>query len=846
MALTSLPLPIDEMLGSLQNALASNSSVVLQAPPGAGKSTRVPLALLHEPWLHDKRILLLEPRRLAARTVARYMARQLGEEVGETVGYRMRLDTRVGHRTRIEVITEGVLERLLQSDPALGEVGLLIFDEFHERSLQADLGLALALDVQRGLRDDLKLLVMSATLESDSVAALLGDVPVISGEGRSFPVEIRYAPPSREERDEARVTSTIIQALREEVGNILVFLPGFGEIRKVAARLGELRLGENVIVAPLYGDLSQAEQEQAIAPPPPGKRKVVLATAIAETSLTIEGIRVVIDGGLMRISRFDPGSGMTRLDTVRVSQASAAQRAGRAGRLMAGVCYRLWSESAQQGLVPFTRPEIVDADLASLVLQLAQWGVRDPSQLAWLDVPPAAAWAQAVSLLRRLNALDQDAHITAHGVAMLNLGIHPRLAHMVLRARELGCGALACDVGILLGERDILRGVRGRSDVDLAERVRILRHGSKGDSDSMNKGLLRNLRESARTLRRQAGIRDEWTEHDLAMLGVVLAFAYPDRIGQRRSGAHGRFLLSNGQGATVPEQDPLAAASYLVTAQLDGERSEARVFLAASITLDEIMEHFADAVELREEVRWSRRDQSVLARRRLCLGSLVLRDEPLPHASRQSVGAALLEGIKERGIGALPWNEASRLLRARLQFVQRSQLAGLRVPSTDVPWPDVSEAGLLASLDQWLAPYLEGMSRLDHLTRLSLDEILRSLLTWPQQRALDEFAPTHVTVPSGSRIAIDYESEDIPILAVRLQEMFGQSETPSIALGQVDLKLHLLSPARRPVQVTQNLASFWKNTYQDVKKDLKGRYPKHSWPDDPLRAEATRGVRRRS
>jgi len=832
------------VLDALRSALASNPSVVLQAPPGAGKSTRVPLALLNEPWLRGLRIVMLEPRRLAARTIARYMARQLGEEVGETVGYRMRLDSRIGPRTRIEVITEGVLERLLQADPALDGTGLLIFDEFHERSLQADVGLALALDVQRGLREDLKLLPMSATLERGPLAALLGNVPVISSEGRSFPVEIRYTPPLRDERNDARVTATIIQALREETGNLLVFLPGLGEIRQVAARLGELPLGDDVIVAPLYGNLSQPAQDQAIAPPPAGKRKVVLATSIAETSLTIEGIRVVIDSGLMRIPRFDPGSGMTRLETVRVSQASAAQRAGRAGRLMPGVCYRLWSENAQQGLVPFTRPEILDADLAPLVLQLAQWGVRDPNQLAWLDPPPAAAWAQAVTLLQRLNALDKDAHLTVHGAAMLGLGIHPRLAHMVLRARELGCGALACDVAVLLGERDILRGGRGASDVDMAERVRVLRREGGGDSQPVDKGALRNVRESARALRRQAGVRDESTDNDLAMLGVVLAFAYPDRIGQRRSGTHGRFLLSNGQGAMVPEQDPLAGAPYLVAAQLDGERTQARVFLAAAITLEDLMEHFADIVELKEEVRWSRRDQAVLVRRQLCLGSLVLRDEPLPHADRQAICAALLEGIKEQGIECLPWDEASRLRRARLRFILRSQQAGLRLPSTDAPWPDISDAGLLMSLDRWLAPYLEGMSRLDHVSRLSMDEILRSLLTWQQQQALDEFAPTHVTVPSGSRIAIDYESEDVPVLAVRLQEMFGQRDTPRIAMGQVALKLHLLSPARRPVQVTQDLASFWAKTYQDVKKDLKGRYPKHYWPDDPLQAEATRGVRR--
>lgn len=774
------------------------------------------------------------------------MARQLGEEVGETVGYRMRLDTRVGPRTRIEVVTEGVLERLLQADPALEGVGLLIFDEFHERSLQADVGLALTLDVQRGLRDDLKLLVMSATLECGPVAALLGNAPVISSEGRSFLVEVRYTPPARDERNDAHVTATVAQALRHETGNVLVFLPGVGEIRRVIAALGELHLGDEVIVAPLYGNLSQSEQDRAIAPPPAGKRKVVLATSIAETSLTIEGIRVVIDSGLMRVPRFDPGSGMTRLETVRVSQASAAQRAGRAGRLMPGVCYRLWSEHAQQGLVSFTQPEILDADLAPLVLQLAQWGVRDPNQLAWLDAPPSASWAQAVTLLQRLNAIDRSGHITVHGAAMLALGIHPRLAHMVLRARELGCGALGCEVAVLLSERDILRGRRNVSDVDLAERLRVLRQGACGESQQVDRGAVRNAVESARVLRRQAGIADAAMESDIAMLGVVLAFAYPDRIGQRRSGAHGRFLLSNGQGAVVPEHDALAAASYMVAAQLDGERAEARVFLAAPIALEDLTEHFAEAIELKEEVRWSRRNQAVLARRQLCFGALVLRDEPLPHADQAAISAALLDGVKAQGLRCLPWEDVSRLRRARLRFIQRSEQSALRLPPTDAPWPDVSDAGLLATLDQWLGPYVQGMSRLDHLSRLSMEQIVSSLLTWKQQQALDEFAPSHVTVPSGSRIAIDYESDDTPVLAVRLQEMFGLGDTPRIALGQVALKLHLLSPARRPVQVTQDLASFWAHTYQDVKKDLKGRYPKHYWPDDPLQAEATRGVRRRT
>lgn len=838
-------LPIEAELDALRDALRRHSSAVLVAPPGAGKSTRVPLALLDEPWLRDRRMLLLEPRRIAARALAHFMARQLSEEVGQTVGYRMRMDTRVSPRTRVEVVTEGVLERMLQADPALEGVGLLIFDEFHERSLQGDVGLALALDVQQGLREDLRLLVMSATLDSGPIAALLGNAPVVTSKGRSFPIDIRYTPTLRDEAINARVAETVVSALRYEAGNVLVFLPGQGEIRQVASRLHQLPIGDDVIVAPLYGSLSQSEQDRAMAPPPPGKRKVVLATSIAETSLTIDGIRVVIDSGLMRLPKFDPGSGMTRLETVRVSQASAAQRAGRAGRLMPGVCYRLWSENAQQGLVAYTRPEILDADLAFLVLQLAQWGVRGPNQLMWLDPPPVGSWAQAVALLQRLEAVDKTSQLTAHGAAMLQLGIPPRLAHMVLRARELGYGSLACEVAALLSERDIIRAGRNTSDVDITERIRLLRQASRGDLQS-NYSALRNLLESVRTLRRQAGIFEHETDNDLSMLGVVLGMAYPDRIGQSRHGARGRFRLSNGQGAIVPEQDALAGAAYLIAAQLDGDRAEARVFLAAPISLADLMENFADVIEIKEEVRWSRRDSAVLARRQWCLGALVLRDAPLLHADQARVAAALMEGITEQGLHCLPWDDASRSWRARLRFVKRSEQAGLRVPPTDAPWPEVSDAGLLATLDTWLGPYVHGMSRLDHLGRLSLSDMFMSLLTWQQQKMLDEFAPSHVVVPSGSRIAIDYESEETPRLAVRLQEMFGLSLTPQVALGQVALKLHLLSPAHRPVQVTQDLESFWANTYQDVKKDLKGRYPKHYWPDNPLEAEPTRGVRRRT
>ncbi|HEU4588211.1 MAG TPA: ATP-dependent helicase HrpB [Gemmatimonadales bacterium] len=846
-------LPIEPVLPALRAALRDRTAAVLQAPPGSGKTTRVPLALLVEPWLAGARIVMLEPRRLAARAAATWMAHLLNEPVGGIVGYRVRGDTRVGPRTRIEVVTEGVLTRMVQADPALEGIGLVVFDEFHERSVHADLGLALTLHSQGILRDDLRVLVMSATLDGEVVSALLGGAPVLTGEGRAYPVETIYRAPRPEARLEATTAAAVLDALAHEDGDVLVFLPGSGEIRRVAERLAEAAPGPAVRVLPLYGDLPAADQEAAIQPSPPGRRKVVLATSIAETSLTIEGVRVVIDAGLSRVPRFSPRTGMTRLETVRVSRAAADQRRGRAGRLGPGVCIRLWSEADDRLLRPHAVPEILEADLAPLALELAVAGVGDPGELRWLDAPPGAAYARARELLRELGALDQSGRVTAHGRAMATLGLHPRLAHMLLRARDQGHGAVACDLAALLGERDVLRGGSGAVDADIRLRLEALQGGRRGrergagragssetsaggTGGAADSAALRRVRAEAALLRQQLGVRGEMPGIDAAeFAGSLLALAYPDRVGQRRADQEGRFLLRSGQGAYFAEPQPLGRSAYIVAAELDGKPRESRIFLAAPIEAAELEAQFADQIEAESFVRWDDTTGSVLARRQRRLGALVLSDAPLRDPEPDAVRTALLEGLTRQGIDALPWSEGARRLRERLAFLHQ----------LDDAWPDVSDAALLASLPEWLGPHLGGIRRRDELARVDLAGALLGRLDWKQRARLDELAPTHVEVPSGSRIAVDYGDPGAPVLAVRLQEVFGWTETPRVGGGTVPLTLHLLSPAQRPVQVTRDLAGFWRTTYFDVKKDLKGRYPKHYWPDDPLQATPTRRVRPR-
>jgi ATP-dependent helicase HrpB len=828
-------LPIESALPELRAALANAGAAVLQAPPGAGKTTRVPLALLDEPWLAGRRIVMLEPRRLAARAAAGHMARMLGQDVGGTVGYRVKMDTRVGPSTRIEVVTEGVLTRMLQSDPALEGTGLVVFDEFHERSLHADLGLALTLQSRALLREDLRVLVMSATLDGAPVAALLGGAPVVTSEGRSFPVDVRYLPSRPEGRVEPAVARTVRQALDTSEGDVLVFLPGAGEIGRVEEMLRDADLPPGVRVMPLYGNLPQPAQDEAIAPSPPGRRKVVLSTSIAETSLTIEGVRVVVDSGLMRVPRFSPRTGMTRLETVTVSRASAVQRAGRAGRVAPGVCWRMWPEHAQAGLVPHGTPEILDADLAPLALELAAWGVADPAELAWLDPPPPAAFAQARELLAELGALDRAGAATPHGRRMSSLPLHPRLAHMILRAKEMGLGGLACDLAALLSERDVFRRGDGPPDADLRLRLEALRDlaSNRRVRGSADVGALRRVMAEGREWRRRLGVRGE--DGDPSGAGLLLALAYPDRIGQRRAGRPGRYLLRNGRGATLMDGDPLSASAYLVAAELDGTGRESRVYLAAPVELEEIERHFAEQVETEETVAWDAEARAVRARRRERLGALVLHEAPLADADPDLVSAALLEAIAAAGIDALPWSKGTTQLRERILLMHRH----------DPSWPDVSDAALLEGLAEWLGPYVYGLSRWDEVQRLDLTDILLNLLGWERRTALDDLAPSHLEVPSGSRIPIDYADPDAPVLAARLQELFGMTETPRVGGGRVPLVIHLLSPAHRPVQVTRDLASFWRSGYFEVKKDLKGRYPKHYWPDDPLQAQATSRVRPR-
>jgi len=814
--------------------------VVLSAPPGSGKTTVIPLKLLDEPWLQGK-ILMLEPRRLAARAAAARMAQLLGERPGETVGYRVRFDNCVSAKTRIEVLTEGILTRRLQRDPELSGVSLVIFDEFHERSLHADLGLALCSEVIGGLRDDLRLLVMSATLDTEAIASLLGGAPVVSGRGRSYPVEIKYLDRAPETPIPQTAVAAILRALKQQPGDILAFFPGTGEIRATERLLSE-RLDPEIEVCPLYGDLTKEAQERAIKPSPEGRRRVVLATSIAETSLTIEGISTVVDTGWSRLPRFDPNSGLTRLQTQRVSAASADQRAGRAGRLGPGVCYRLWTQADQRQLSPQTPPEILGADLAPLALELAHWGVSDPATLNWLDPPPRGAYAQATSLLRELGALDDKGRITAIGQQMAGLALHPRLAHMLNHAAASGQLSLAADLAALLSERDLLKRQRGDipPSVDIEERLQVLAQWREdrralGARPDIDQGACARVDQAARRWSRPRTGRIAERASQPLSVGGLLGLAFPDRIARRRDGGSGGYRLAGGRGASLPDADRLSGEEFLVIPALDAGRSEGRVFLAAPISLDEIRATHGAAIVHRQKVVWQPKSESVVARDEACLGRIILSSRALSEVDPQLQRQAMLEGIRQMGLAALPWDRESEEWLARLRCLRRWQ------PTAD--WPDVSEQALLAGLDQWLGPWLDGVTRKDQLKRLNLKTILSSLLQWDQQQRMDELAPTHIQVPSGSRKRLDYSDPEAPVLPVKLQEMFGLADTPRVCGGAVAVKLHLLSPAQRPIQVTQDLRGFWERTYQEVKKELKGRYPKHYWPDDPWTAVATARVR---
>ena len=831
-------LPVGEILPELRSRLVDGRNAVLVAPPGAGKSTVVPLALLDEPWAAGRKILLLEPRRLAARAVAARMAATLGERLGETVGYRMRLDTKVGPRTRLEVVTEGILTRMLQSDPALEGVAAVIFDEFHERSLHADLGLVLCREAQQSLDLPLKLLVMSATIDGAAVAQRLGDAPVIEARGRNFPVEMHYLgrglPPLPEQRtlapwDIDRLAAQVRQVLDATDGDVLMFLPGASEIHRLRAQVESVRI-PGLAVHALYGEMRIEAQQEVLEPAPRGVRKLILATNIAETSLTIEGVRVVIDTGLARRSLFDPGTGMERLVTVRISQASAVQRAGRAGRTAPGTAWRLWGEGAQATLAPQTPPEILTSDLAPLALELARWGAREVQQMPWMDAPPAATLAQARELLRRLEAIDASHAITKVGAAMLETGLHPRLAHMLVRARGTSLATLAGNLAALLSERDLLRTAR---DPDVRTRLELLR----GEVRGADQGALSRVRGLASRL---GGGRAEAADDREA--GVVLAWACPDRVAQLRPGSGGaagqRYLLANGRGAVLEGASTLAGAPFLVALDLDdAEGAQAIIRLAAPLAKEQLEAALGAQIREGVETDTDPRTGAPRARRVRRFDALVL-EERRAEVDPQAVVDALLGQVRQAGLDVLSWGEAGQRLRARLRFASEQRSAGLDLPACD-------EQALLADLEQWLAPYLAGTSRLDQLSSGQLVDALLSRFTYTQRQKLEEFAPSHVTVPTGSRIAVDYEDDNAPCIEVRMQEVFGLADTPRIAGGRVPVTLKLLSPARRPMQITRDLAGFWRGSYAEVRKDMRGRYPRHYWPENPLEAEPTRGVRPR-
>jgi len=829
-------LPVTQLLPELCRTLAGSRGAVVAAPPGSGKTSLIPLALIKQPWLAGKKILMLEPRRLATRAAARRMAQLLGESVGEQVGYQIRFEREISANTRIEVVTEGILTRRLQQDPELHGVGLIIFDEFHERSLHADLALALCLDVKENLREDLRLLVMSATLDTRAVADLLGGVPVIVGEGRSYPVNICYLERPAPAGIVDTVVRGVLRAIAQTTGDILAFLPGTGEIRRAEASLRQ-QLPTEVALFPLYGDLSRADQDAALTPQANGRR-VVLASSIAETSLTIEGIGAVVDAGWSRLPRFDPNSGLSRLQTVRVSAASADQRAGRAGRLGPGVCYRLWTVAEQARLIPHQAPELLEADLAPLVLELALWGVTAPDQLRWLDRPPAGACAQARELLQRLDALDTQGRITSVGRRMAGLALHPRLAHLLLHAGEQVDVAL--DLAGLLSERDILkRRPGGIHSIDIEERLQRLAAWRQGRRNSdvekfLDRSVCRQVERAVKQWRRLLN-PEKGLQRQPMNVGGLLSLAFPDRIAQRRPGSDSRYLLASGRALLVPEGDPLSQYDYLVVAALDAGRREGRAYLAAPITLDQIRTLQARHIQTTHRVEWDAASRAVVAREEERLGSIVLSTRPLTRIDPEESRRAMLAGIRQMGLPVLPWNDSL------LQWRERVMSLGSWLE--EATWPDFSDAALLDTLEEWLAPWLNGVSRREHLKQLELDAILNNRLSWEQQQQLERLAPASLVMPSGNRRRLHYQAGEPPVLAVKLQELFGLRQTPAVCRGSVKVMLHLLSPAQRPIQVTQDLAGFWERTYAEVKKELKGRYPKHYWPDDPYSAAPTAQVR---
>lgn len=857
-------LPVVEILNQVAEALEIKKRAVLQAPPGAGKTTLVPLALMNQPWLRGKKIIMLEPRRLAARACAAHMAGLLGEKTGQTIGHQVRMDRCIGPKTRVEVITEGILTRRIQNDPGLEGVGLLIFDEFHERHIHSDLGLALALESAEVFNPELRLLVMSATMDIQALSAIMDQAPMISSKGRAWPVTTHYLPP----RTNSRQTNSrqigsrnkgfdilptcldaVSKALDDDQGDILVFLPGAAQIRAMEKHLAQsLRKNPDIAIHPLYGNLSPKDQAAAIAPAIPGQRKIVLATPIAETSLTIQGVRVVVDSGLARSPRFSPGRGMTRLETVTISKASADQRQGRAGRTAPGVCYRLWSAHETQGLVPFNRPEILSTDLTSLALELASWGVRDPGELNWLDLPPESAFAPAVDLLKQLRALDDHSKITPHGNRLLAAGSHPRLAHMIIEGIGIGQGFMACCLAALVEERDFIVSQSRDRDPDLGLRLEILtklnqkKHQNRGNTSSLGQDIhykrAKTILANAQNLAKRMKIKG--TCMDIPMAGRVLAFAWPERVAKKRATKSLSYVMASGNGAFFRSANPLSSHPFIVAVEVDGNPKNAGIFLAAPYDAADLARDFPEQVHTDQEVAWDSQKKSVRSFSRTWYGKLMLKENQLSKPDPVLVQSALIKGIDQSGLGILPWTRPLKLFRQRVIFLKTKGQADPMFDSL----PDLCDSALESTLDVWLAPFLNQVMSAASLKKIDLGSALKNLLTWDQQQLVERHAPTHLRVPSGSNIPLQYMDDtgsplEFPILAVRLQEMFGQTTTPAIARSRIPVTLHLLSPAGRPVQITRDLANFWAATYTQVKKDLMGRYPKHYWPEDPLSAEPT-------
>lgn len=842
-----MPLPVEKILPEIKKAFQEFRSVVLQAPPGAGKTTRVPLFLLEEPWLKGKKILLLEPRRLAARTCAAHMASIIKEPLGRTIGYRVRMEKKVSPETRLEVITQGVFVRKIQNDPGLEDTGLVIFDEFHERNLQSDLGFALCMDALDAFCDHLRVLVMSATMDTGAVSALMGDVPVITSSGRQYNVKTIYQKALEWNRHKVsmprRCVRVIVQAVKTADKDILVFLPGAGEIQKVFSLLEQEALS-GVEIMPLYGNLSHDQQSRVFLPLKQGRRKIVLATSIAETSLTIDGIGAVVDAGLMRLPRFSPKSGMTRLETVTVSKAAADQRRGRAGRISNGTCYRMWSEYEHGLLKPFTSPEILNADLCALGLELAAWGVSEPAQLKWLDLPDPAFFDQAKELLISLGAVDIAGQITPHGKQMVRAGLHPRLSHMIIKGEAKGLGYHACLVAALLEEQDIIRNDQEFYDPDFRLRLEILQAALRREKGWQKKSRVKEkvVRKILKTCKKIAGSFNikalSGRDNDVCENSSgLLALAYPDRVAKKRKNSENNFLMASGKGAYFPAYNSISGSEYIVALHLDGKEKKSKIFLAAPISEQEIEDEFGSEFKSLNQLSWDERRNAVAAKRQTKFKNIVIREKRLSEIDPEHGADLLLEQVRKKGLGVLPWTKKAAGFRDRVVFLRRHE----RYSSL----PDLSDTALEDKLDSWLKPFLTGIFSFKKLEQMDFNSAFFSMLTWDEQQRVEKNAPTHIVVPSGSKCPLQYRSQGLvlesPVLKVRLQEIFSMICSPEVA--GVRVTIHILSPASRPVQITDDLESFWQNTYKDVKKDLMGRYPKHYWPEDPFKAIPTSRVR---